>query len=1022
MGNLFHKSKTIVLKRTECTESNDISSNSSTDEKIRRLAIDQSAVIGSLYDARQDCFLEKLLPKIHSTSTRPEEPPKCRITNGTELRDKSLVDLLHIDKDLCLSVRLNMVSSSELLSLINYRLTTNTLTQILYYYYVSEKKCISNDRYIVKMNILESIQNVTVTHVCTAIKSGVFVATVLHLPSYDDNNESDYNSVLREIETKLTENIFNFNENELRLLDRITCTNVFSNITAITKLTKLTEICQKITEIKPHLSQHLSLEYELQPIGYFCHEYSLAKATYTPLNPTTRTVIRKQWYELSVIKKPWEILIDAKRQRPLDNHIKQQFIDLQQQISTMKEMYQSEIETFLETVRAIRSGILPQDSSTETLIVEQVNKIREKMNNVTEQFTALMRKAELIDRCHRKGIEYCNVQDIVKDNDYSLEAISKQLLEKDKQKRIFCFDDKLEQQNSTQWTEFYSQLIKDREKNRQIKYVYADFSYCSCRLSKLEVLQATDNSEQQKSCGEDPASQATSTSSEQKPQITNFINVLLLGESGVGKSTFINAIVNYLKFESLEEARSGQPIVLMPVSFLTTVGDHFEERIVTFGDKDPNEDYDHPGQSVTQHCRSYVFNISSRTKIRLIDTPGMGDTRGLAQDDLNMQHILSFINNLSHLTAICMLLKPNEARLNVVFRSYFTRLLGFLGENFRNNIVFCFTNTRGTFFAPGDTGPLLKQMLRSHAIKDIPFKKTNTFCFDNESFRYLVARLNGIEFDDYQTEEYKRSWTISVTESNRLLQYICNELQSYLQQEWQSAEHAQFQIIQLIRPMLETTRNTMRNIILQKEKPSKRLIKLFPEMLSCPSKICTTCKRIPQCHSDFVVLPDNPHIGPNKCQSCKCSRKVHVNIDYKLTYRTSNDSNRQSYNELKSSLEELKTFIRNLAYFFTHIVSHSEADDPILITLTRMITDENEVCSSSDTKSFNSNLYNELNRLREKYKQKRNTPMSQEKSINLLDIYELIKNISEIDSIREQLKCIKQFHQNCMEQQEKKIS
>ncbi|CAF4007694.1 unnamed protein product [Rotaria sp. Silwood1] len=100
-----------------------------------------------------------------------------------------------------------------------------------------------------------------------------------------------------------------------------------------------------------------------------------------------------------------------------------------------------------------------------------------------------------------------------------------------------------------------------------------------------------------------------------------------------------------------------------------------------------------------------------------------------------MQHILSFINNLSYLNAICILLKPNESKLNVVLRSYFSRLLGFLGETIHHNIIFCFTNTRATFFAPGNTGSLLKSMLESYSFKDILFKKLNTFCFDNESFR-----------------------------------------------------------------------------------------------------------------------------------------------------------------------------------------------------------------------------------------------------------------------------------------------
>ena len=51
-----------------------------------------------------------------------------------------------------------------------------------------------------------------------------------------------------------------------------------------------------------------------------------------------------------------------------------------------------------------------------------------------------------------------------------------------------------------------------------------------------------------------------------------------------------------------------------------------------------------------------------------------------------------------------------------------------------------------------------------------------------------MAVLNKIEFDDYNTEEYTRSWVTSVRESNRLLEYICNKIKHYSQNDWKNAE------------------------------------------------------------------------------------------------------------------------------------------------------------------------------------------------------------------------------------------
>ncbi|CAF2053258.1 unnamed protein product, partial [Rotaria magnacalcarata] len=255
------------------------------------------------------------------------------------------------------------------------------------------------------------------------------------------------------------------------------------------------------------------------------------------------------------------------------------------------------------------------------------------------------------------------------------------------------------------------------------------------------------------------------------------------------------------------------PIVLIPVSFTITVDDDFTERVVKYEREDSlnNEDHDGLGKSITQHCKSYVFILQDGEnrgqKLRIIDTPGIGDTEGLNQDDKNMQHVLSYINNLTHLNAICILLKPNNSRLTVFFRSRFIQLIDMLGENICDRIIFCFTNSRSKFYTPGNTGPLIKALLNSSPAKRIRFAKENTFCFDSESFRYLVAKLNRIKFNSMEEAEYNRSWEKSSAESNHLIGYIrSNMADPIILNESHSVKHAQLMANSMIRPMLEAMR------------------------------------------------------------------------------------------------------------------------------------------------------------------------------------------------------------------------
>ena len=189
----------------------------------------------------------------------------------------------------------------------------------------------------------------------------------------------------------------------------------------------------------------------------------------------------------------------------------------------------------------------------------------------------------------------------------------------------------------------------------------------------------------------------------------NQINILLLGEIGVGKSTWINALANYLMFATLEEAEENEMVSLIPTSF-TMIDENYERKEVKIG-HDKDECFTE-GESATQHPKTYSFKTNDESKyLRLIDTPGIGDTRGAEQDKINFQNTLRHIAELDVLHGICILLKPNNSRLTVMFNYCIKELMAKLHVDACRNIVFCFTNCRGTFYKPGDTYAPLKKIM-----------------------------------------------------------------------------------------------------------------------------------------------------------------------------------------------------------------------------------------------------------------------------------------------------------------------
>ena len=164
--------------------------------------------------------------------------------------------------------------------------------------------------------------------------------------------------------------------------------------------------------------------------------------------------------------------------------------------------------------------------------------------------------------------------------------------------------------------------------------------------------------------------------------------------------------------------------------------DEGEETEITFGEHSNEELIE--GQSATQFTQEYTFEIGT-TRYHLIDTPGIGDSRGIEKDKENFDNILAFLTCYEKINAVVVLLKPNNAILNVPFQFCILELLTHLHKSLKSNIIFAFTHSRGTNYKPGNTStlPVLKKLLKDNNL-NITLSPKTYFFFDNEAFRYFL--------------------------------------------------------------------------------------------------------------------------------------------------------------------------------------------------------------------------------------------------------------------------------------------
>ncbi|CAF1277166.1 unnamed protein product [Adineta steineri] len=157
------------------------------------------------------------------------------------------------------------------------------------------------------------------------------------------------------------------------------------------------------------------------------------------------------------------------------------------------------------------------------------------------------------------------------------------------------------------------------------------------------------------------------------------INVVIIGETGTGKSTFINYLTNLFHNGSLTNLKVAIPTRYLKVNMSSVMPQHHENCI------------DDITRSKTSKCTRYTY-IVEQVYFNFFDTPGINDTGGYLSDNENVDRIFECIQTLQHLTALVLVLNGTQARLTVNIRNVLERFRDRIPDIIYSNVIVILTN------------------------------------------------------------------------------------------------------------------------------------------------------------------------------------------------------------------------------------------------------------------------------------------------------------------------------------------
>ncbi|XP_028427175.1 uncharacterized protein LOC114550561 [Perca flavescens] len=356
--------------------------------------------------------------------------------------------------------------------------------------------------------------------------------------------------------------------------------------------------------------------------------------------------------------------------------------------------------------------------------------------------------------------------------------------------------------------------------------------------------------------------------------------ILLVGETGTGKSTLINALVNYAMGVKWEDEVWFQIV---------------------------EEEKRRQSRSQTSDVIVYqIFGFEDETlpySLTIIDTPGYGDTRGIEHDDIISQRLFDLfrtVDGVHEIDAVGLVMKGSENRLSDRLMYIFDSVISLFGKDLEKNIVTLITHSDGV--TP-------ENVLEALEDANIKFARDE----DNDHVYFMFNNRQSTEKTKKNKVALKSAWDLTMDQMAHFTNFMKETLPKKLETTVEELNtHARLtacinnlqeriELIDLKQKEIQQTHealNKHKEEMKNKEKftvevdepyKDKEPISggqggLFYEEAVC----CKTCEE--NCHypgCTVALTPESCEVMEDGCCTvCGCSVSAHVKEEWKYVNKT----------------------------------------------------------------------------------------------------------------------------------------